>query len=63
MAVLVWRGECPFVEKAANAQAAGAAAVIVVTDETGASLFFLALFFSSFLPVHERATKKRFFIL
>jgi len=33
-AVLVWRGECSFIEKAAAAQAAGAAAVIVVTDET-----------------------------
>eukprot|EP00740_Mantoniella_antarctica_P000185 CAMPEP_0181392268 /NCGR_PEP_ID=MMETSP1106-20121128/26492_1 /TAXON_ID=81844 /ORGANISM="Mantoniella antarctica, Strain SL-175" /LENGTH=532 /DNA_ID=CAMNT_0023513363 /DNA_START=211 /DNA_END=1809 /DNA_ORIENTATION=+ len=33
-AVLVWRGDCPFIQKAVNAQAAGAAAVIVVTDET-----------------------------
>jgi molybdopterin-guanine dinucleotide biosynthesis protein A len=33
--VLVWRGDCPFIQKAVNAQAAGAAAVIVVTDETG----------------------------
>lgn len=44
MAVLVWRGKCPFVEKAANAQAAGAAAVVVVTDETGESLFFLTFY-------------------
>ena len=33
----MWRGECSFIEKAANAQAAGAAVVIVVTDETGTS--------------------------
>jgi len=30
--VLVWRGTCSFLEKASNAQAAGASAVVVVTD-------------------------------
>ena len=32
-AVLVWRGECSYIEKASNAQDAGASAVIIVTDE------------------------------
>ena len=32
-AVLVWRGECAYIEKAMSAQDAGAAAVIVVSDE------------------------------
>jgi signal peptide peptidase-like 2B len=32
-AVLLWRGECAYIEKAINAQDAGAAAVIVVSDE------------------------------
>lgn len=32
-AVLLWRGECAYIEKARNAQDAGAAAVIVVSDE------------------------------
>ena len=31
--VMVWRGTCSFIEKALNAQAANAAAVIVVTDD------------------------------
>ena len=31
--MLLWRGECAYIEKAINAQDAGAAAVIVVSDE------------------------------
>jgi hypothetical protein len=33
--VVIWRGKCPFAEKAAHAQAAGAAGVVVVNNEIG----------------------------
>lgn len=66
-AVLVWRGECPFIDKAANAQAAGAAAVIVVTDESGAlqtafgaQVLSFLLYFVPCSSSSKRETEKTF---
>lgn len=56
----MWRGECSFIEKAANAQAAGAAAVIVVTDETGALDSSWTFLFPSALFQNKRETEKCF---
>jgi hypothetical protein len=40
-AVLAWRGGVPFVEKARRAQAAGAAALVVVNTGANDELFFM----------------------
>ena len=56
-AVLVWRGECSFIEKAAAAQAAGAAAVIVVSDEAELSPMSCAGNTSITIPVMQVLTE------